>query len=110
MRIRNELYHCSFYNYFLLLSFLQAEPVGTFWYHSHVGSQRSNGVFGAFIVKERYPPGTKLPTDMIMAVGDWHHENSDEVRVTTVTKGKKKDQDYIYPIVCKMLHTDPDKL
>ena len=53
--------------------------MGTFWYHSHVGSQRSNGVFGAFIVKEKYPPGTEIPTDMIMVVGDWHHENSDEV-------------------------------
>lgn len=54
--------------------------MGTFWYHSHVGSQRSNGVFGAFIVKERHPPTVELPTDMIMMVGDWHHENSDEVR------------------------------
>ncbi|XP_065665472.1 uncharacterized protein LOC136086901 [Hydra vulgaris] len=31
----------------------KAEPKGTFWYHSHVGSQRTNGAYGAFIIKER---------------------------------------------------------
>ncbi|XP_057309635.1 uncharacterized protein LOC130647701 [Hydractinia symbiolongicarpus] len=62
----------------------KAEPKGTFWYHSHVGSQRSNGVFGAFIVKERISEGVDVPTDMIMTVGDWHHENSDEVYIKMI--------------------------
>lgn len=28
----------------------QAYPSGTFWYHSHVGSQRTKGMFGALII------------------------------------------------------------
>ena len=30
----------------------KAAPSGTFWYHSHSGAQRSDGLFGALIVKE----------------------------------------------------------
>ena len=31
----------------------KARPSGTFWYHSHTGSQRLNGLFGALIVREK---------------------------------------------------------
>ncbi len=30
----------------------KAEPAGTHWYHSHTGSQKSDGLFGAFILRE----------------------------------------------------------
>jgi len=30
----------------------QARPSGTFWYHSHSGGQRTDGLFGALIVRE----------------------------------------------------------
>ena len=29
-----------------------AKPAGTFWYHSHSGAQRTDGFYGALIVKE----------------------------------------------------------
>ena len=31
----------------------KATPAGTHWYHSHTGAQRTDGLFGALIVKER---------------------------------------------------------
>ena len=31
----------------------QADPPGTFWYHSHSGTQRDDGLFGALIIRER---------------------------------------------------------
>ena len=31
----------------------KASPSGTFWYHSHSGAQRTDGFFGALIVRER---------------------------------------------------------
>ena len=34
----------------------KASPSGTFWYHSHSGTQRTDGLFGALIVKEKMPP------------------------------------------------------
>ena len=33
----------------------EANPPGTHWYHSHVGSQKGDGLFGAFIVCEKIP-------------------------------------------------------
>lgn len=62
----------------------KAEPRGTYWYHSHVGAQRTNGAFGAFIVKERPKDGVVQPRDMLMTVGDWHHHDSNEVYVRMV--------------------------
>ena len=49
----------------------KAKPRGTFWYHSHVGSQRSMGAFGAFIIRE------KIATDIeehVMQIQDWNHD------------------------------------
>ena len=53
---------------------------GTYWYHSHIGAQRSNGAFGALIIKEREKENASSPRDMIATVGDWHHLHSSEVR------------------------------
>ena len=36
----------------------KAEPVGTHWYHSHHGAQRSDGMYGAFIVLPRTAPAS----------------------------------------------------
>lgn len=30
-----------------------AGPSGTHWYHSHVGTQRTDGLFGAFVIREK---------------------------------------------------------
>ena len=37
-----------------------AEPSGTHWYHSHVGSQKSDGLFGGLVVRERQNLSTIL--------------------------------------------------
>jgi len=62
----------------------KAKPKGTFWYHSHVGPQRTNGAFGALIIKERPKDGVVEPRDMLMTLGDWHHHDSGEVYVRMV--------------------------
>ena len=46
-----------------------------------MGAQRTNGVFGALIIKEKPKENVTPPTDVIMQVGDWHHERSEEVNV-----------------------------
>ena len=37
-----------------------ASPAGTHWYHSHVGTQRTDGLFGSLVVREKF--GTRLKT------------------------------------------------
>ncbi|WP_411025115.1 multicopper oxidase domain-containing protein, partial [Salmonella sp. s54836] len=32
--------------------FFKASPSGSFWYHSHTGTQRTDGFFGSLIIRE----------------------------------------------------------
>ena len=79
----------------------RASPAGTHWYHSHVGAQRTDGLFGALIVRERdsvaqttfsqimdsepMPPGSPpapysdiqdIPMDHTLTLLDWQREAS----------------------------------
>ncbi|XP_055302470.1 uncharacterized protein LOC129568512 isoform X2 [Sitodiplosis mosellana] len=61
----------------------KADIAGTHWWHSHVGMQRSDGAFGAFIIRE---PASDIPsqirqvindqdtTGFIMMMQDWEHK------------------------------------
>ncbi|KAK3595589.1 hypothetical protein CHS0354_009546 [Potamilus streckersoni] len=50
----------------------KAEPKGTFWYHSHMGSQLTMGAFGAFIINEKGMVNA-MP-EHIMTIQDWNHD------------------------------------
>ena len=68
----------------------KARPSGTHWYHSHTGVQRSDGLFGALIVRER--PGKEaqirmklsqalrqyqdMPADHTVIIADWFREDA----------------------------------
>lgn len=49
----------------------KAYPPGTFWYHSHVGSQRVDGLLGAFVIRKN--ESDPLP-EHIMQIQDWNHD------------------------------------
>ena len=53
-----------------------AKPKGTFWWHSHMGTQRTMGVFGAFIVKDRLETSVE---DRVLQIQDWNHDQDSEV-------------------------------
>ncbi|XP_067019270.1 uncharacterized protein [Acropora muricata] len=69
-----------------------ASPSGTFWYHSHSGAQRTDGLYGALIVKERpermeqvqtelqkhgvHVPFEDIPDKHTLTLLDWQHEAS----------------------------------
>lgn len=59
--------------------YFKANPKGTFWYHSHIGGQRIDGLFGAFIIKPKSKTNDNNVEDVIMHVGDWFHSRSSEV-------------------------------
>ncbi|XP_064606092.1 uncharacterized protein LOC135470973 [Liolophura sinensis] len=56
----------------------KASPPGTFWYHSHVGSLRTMGMHGPFIIHERVP-SQAVQNEFIWTVFDWNHEYDSEV-------------------------------
>uniref|UniRef100_A0A0B6Z3I0 Laccase n=1 Tax=Arion vulgaris TaxID=1028688 RepID=A0A0B6Z3I0_9EUPU len=49
----------------------KADPSGTFWYHSHIGSQLSMGLLGPLIVREKVPPSIE---EFTMMLQDWNHD------------------------------------
>ena len=56
---------------------------GTYFYHSHSGTQQQSGVYGAFIIDKkkndpRLRPEDKLPTEVVM-LSDWTDTNPHEV-------------------------------
>ena len=66
----------------------KASPSGTHWYHSHTGVQRSDGLFGALIVRESQAMGAQIrikldqelrqyqdrPADHTVIITDWFRE------------------------------------
>ncbi|XP_060073309.1 uncharacterized protein LOC132553115 [Ylistrum balloti] len=62
-------------------SFL-ADPVGSHWYHSHHGPQRTEGLAGALIVlkkQEEEQAGEVQKTEYLMFLQDWFHRSSTEL-------------------------------
>ena len=57
----------------------KADPYGTHWYHSHSGAQRTDGLFGALIVKEE-------PTPTLTIINQVN-----EILSTTLTESNFKD-------------------
>jgi FtsP/CotA-like multicopper oxidase with cupredoxin domain len=62
-----------------------AEPAGTHWYHSHLGAQRTDGLFGALIVREKNTDQVKeklnrsfedLPSQHTLTLLDFQREAS----------------------------------
>jgi multicopper oxidase len=53
-----------------------AEPAGTHWYHSHVGVQYGNGLFGPFVVEETSPIAS-YDRDEVLLINDWFRESGD---------------------------------
>jgi FtsP/CotA-like multicopper oxidase with cupredoxin domain len=66
----------------------KATPAGTHWYHSHLGAQRTDGLFGGLIVRERSDVQEKaseaiglgtfldLPAEHTLTLLDWQRESS----------------------------------
>ena len=57
----------------------KASPAGTHWYHAHSGEQRSDGLYGAFIVKDTLPGNVydqDYPDQHTLILMDWQREAS----------------------------------
>ena len=59
----------------------KASPAGTHWYHAHSGAHRTEGLYGALIVKDTYPDDHELydedlPEQHTLLLMDWQQEPS----------------------------------
>ena len=60
-----------------------ATPSGTFWYHSHSGTQRTDGLYGTLIVREKELPnfsfGLNVTVEHILSLLDWQQQSSENL-------------------------------
>ena len=68
-------------------------PPGTYWYHSHEGAQRTNGLQGGLIIKPRnpvpdYPDAIDEPHHQTLLVNEWYESPSCQVPVSLLINGK----------------------
>ncbi|KAK9456292.1 Cupredoxin [Dipodascopsis uninucleata] len=56
---------------------------GTFWWHSHSSTQRGDGMFGAFIVKdpenEHYIEGRDYDEEILLVIHDYYHRTAHDL-------------------------------
>jgi FtsP/CotA-like multicopper oxidase with cupredoxin domain len=67
----------------------QATPAGTHWYHSHVGVQYGNGLFGPLVVEERTPIAT-YDREELLLINDWFLEPGDTLLARLLQGGMEK--------------------
>ena len=71
-------YHQYIYNF-------SAFPAGTYWYHAHSGAQRTDGLYGAFIVRDTLPGNLydhDYPDQHTFLLMDWQRESSIDIFYT----------------------------
>ncbi|TVY91410.1 Laccase [Lachnellula willkommii] len=65
---------------------IEDTQAGTFWYHSHIGTQRADGLYGGLIIHHPLIDSvyrTKAPgykEESLLLVGDWYHRTAEEVQ------------------------------
>ena len=61
-----------------------AFPAGTQWYHAHSGAQRTDGMYGAFIVRDTLPDlyDRDYPDQHTFLLIDWQRESSIDIFYT----------------------------
>ena len=60
----------------------RANAGGTYWYHSHAGTQRSDGLYGALIINDAisgYEHCFDSPAEHTLLLMDWQQESSDDL-------------------------------
>ncbi|GMM30758.1 putative oxidoreductase [Martiniozyma asiatica (nom. inval.)] len=63
------------------------DQVGTYWYHSHSGSQYSDGLRGLFIVHDtKYESNYQFDKELTWSISDWYHDSSTELIKQQLTR------------------------
>ena len=98
----DHITQCPIPTYAQFRYIFKAQPSGTMWYHSHVGTQRTEGLFGALIVREQQDTFNEaqrrlenLIDDTFMIVDiashtltflDWQDADAVEITIRTISR------------------------
>ena len=73
-----------------------ALPSGTYWYHSHSGTQRSDGLFGILIIRERIDSITQIKADLATKFGIPNYIDTPGQHSITLTDWYREEGDVVY--------------
>lgn len=104
----DHITQCPIPTYASFRYIFKANPSGTMWYHSHVGTQRTEGLFGALIVQESENEVEKAQNELqnmigdiftivdipehIMSFLDWQREDGVEITLQTIGRNPLPDR------------------
>ena len=74
-------------------------PPGSYWYHSHVGSQRTNGLQGGLVIKPREKYGEDViddPKNYTVALQEWYESPTKQAPISILVNGKGKVADHVF--------------
>ena len=71
------------------------EQTGTYWYHSHSGTQEQTGMYGALIVEPREADPIRADRDHVVLLSDWTDE--DPMRVLAKLKAQSDYYNFNQP-------------
>jgi len=92
----------------------KASPAGTHWYHAHSGAQRTDGLYGALIVKDTIPGNlydNDLPDQHTIMLMDWQRDSSIDLFYTIGTSLRywKESEDNDPPLTQYSVTRGPDR-
>ncbi|TVY83467.1 Laccase-1 [Lachnellula suecica] len=70
---------------------IEDTQAGTFWYHSHSGNQRADGLYGGIVIHgplnhaESISEALQYEGESLLLIGDWYHRPAAEVEASYVT-------------------------
>ena len=98
----------------------EPDQAGTHWYHAHSGTERTDGLFGALIIKSKDEfNGTDLenmgdtfkdcPEEHTISLIDWQHDNSDDLfkMISQFKSPFNKDEKYKFVEIYDGSETGP---
>lgn len=70
-------------------------PPGTYWYHSHTGHQRSNGLQGGLVIKDKEPRHSAIdnPGTQTIFLQEWYSGSGCNNPVSILVNGKSRLSD-----------------
>ena len=68
-------------------------PPGTYWYHSHVGAQRTNGLEGVLVIRDKDYTEEQKERDLVIALQEWYDSPTCQVPVSILVNGKGRIPD-----------------
>ncbi len=57
----------------------QIRQSGTYWYHSHSGTQEQAGLYGSIVIEPQTPDVVRADRDYVVVLSDFTDEDSDEI-------------------------------